>query len=111
MLDIGTDLDLAARRLIFAVQADVVRWCEMPQLDPELVGALYLRVRDILRRSPADEEVIDELALAVFLTVSAWTADGDRIASILPALRRDIADAMHAAKTNPPNPQEKGELP
>jgi hypothetical protein len=109
MLDIGTDLDLAARRVIFAVQADVVRWCEMRQLDPELVGALYVRVRDILRRSPTDEELIDELALAVYLTVSAWTADTDRIASILPDLRRDIAESMHATKSTP-NPTEEGEL-
>lgn len=100
MFDIGTDLDLVARRLIVAVQDDVVRWCDVPRLEPELVGALYVRLRDILRTSPADDDLLDELALAVYLTVSAWTADGDRIASILPDLRCHIAESMQAANSH-----------
>ena len=91
------DTDLAARRLVRAVQDDLRRWQAVPQLEPELVAALYLRVREILSRWPnPDDGAIDELALAVYLTTSAWQPTPDRAASLLPILRRDIAEAMHA---------------
>lgn len=90
--------DLVARRLVHAVQDDLRRWQAVPRLEPELVAALYLRVREILGRWPSpDDGAIDELALAVYLTTSAWQPTRDRAASLLPILRRDIAEAMHAA--------------
>ena len=93
------DTDLVARRLVRAVQDDLRRWQAVPRLEPELVAALYLRVREILGRWPnPDDGAIDELALAVYLTTSAWQPTPDRAASLLPILRRDIAEAMHATK-------------
>ena len=93
------DTDLVARRLILAVQDDLRRWQAVPRLEPELVAALYLRVRDILARWPTpDDGAIDELALTVYLTASAWQPTPDRAATLLPILRRDIAEAMHATK-------------
>ena len=106
----GNDTDLAARRVVRAVQEDLRRWQAVPRLEPELVAALYLRVRDILARWPnPDEGAIDELALTVYLTTSAWQPTPDRAASLLPILRRDIAEAMRA--TNRIHENKEGEQP
>lgn len=98
MTDAANDNDLLARRLVRAVQEDLRHWLHVARLEPELVATLYLRVRDILRRgAPLDDAgALDELALAVYLTATAWQAPAPESASVIPVLRRDIAGVMNS---------------
>jgi hypothetical protein len=98
MTDAANDNDLLARRLIGAVQEDLRHWLHVARLEPELVATLYLRVRDILRRgAPRDDAgALDELALAVYLTATAWQPPAPDSASVIPILRRDIAGVMNS---------------
>jgi len=92
MTDAGNDNDLLARRLVRAVQEDLRHWFHVARLEPELVATLYLRVREILRRGGA----VDELALAVYLTATAWQQPAADSSAVIPILRRDIAGVMHS---------------
>lgn len=98
------DADLLARGLLRAVQDDLRRWLEVPQLDHELVAALYLRVIDVLGRRPGAEEkeAVDELALAIYLTASAWQSRSEPPVTLLSSLRQAIASAVITSTTKAP---------
>lgn len=97
--------DELARQLILAVQEDLKTWYDVPRIESELIGALYLQLRDVMRRWTELDEAgaVDELALAVYLTATAWQSPADQPTALLPLLRRDIAEAMRA--------QSKGDRP
>lgn len=80
-----------ARKLVRAVQEDLRLWLNVPRLEPELIANLYLRIRDILRRDGA----LDELALAVYLTATAWQPSAPESASVIPTLRRDLETVIN----------------
>jgi len=92
------DDDLMARQLVRAVQEDLRLWLNVPRLEPELIANLYLRIRDILRRDGA----LDELALAVYLTATAWQPSVPESASVIPTLRRDLETVINAKGENNP---------
>ena len=55
-------LDLLARHVILAAEEDLRRSLRDVRLDPELLGTLYLRVREVLERSELDDAATaDEL--------------------------------------------------
>ncbi len=87
-----------ARQLVRAVQEDLRLWLNVPRLEPELIANLYLRIRDILRRDGA----LDELALAVYLTATAWQPSVPESASVIPTLRRDLETVINAKGENNP---------
>ena len=89
-------LDLLTRRLMRAAEEDVRSWLGVPQLDHELLGALYVRLREVLERSaiPSDDDTVQELALAIYLTASAWQSKSDAPVDLLVSLRREIATTL-----------------
>jgi hypothetical protein len=89
-------LDLLARRLMRAAEEDLRSWLGVAQLDHELLGALYLRLREVLERSakPDDDDTVQELALAIYLTASAWQSKSDAPVDLLVSLRREISKTL-----------------
>lgn len=91
-------LDRLARRLIQAVEKDVRGFLGVPRLEQELVGILYLRLRNLVDSCETDGAV-DELALAIFLTVSAWQSPADPPVDLLPSLHQTIGATLAAELT------------
>ena len=63
------------------------------QLDTDFLGALYLRVREVLERtSPAiDEDAIEDVVLTIYLTAAAWQLRADPPLSLLSSLHSVVA--------------------
>lgn len=89
-------LDLLARLLIRGAEENLRSWLGVAQLDHELLGALYLRLREVLQRSstPIDEDTVQELALAIYLTASAWQSKSDAPVDLLVSLQREISKTL-----------------
>lgn len=90
-------LDLLTRRIIRASEEDLRHWLGVVQLDRDLLGTLYLQVRAALDRcqSPDDAVAVEELALTMLLTVSAWRTGNEGSAeTILSALHRAISTTL-----------------
>jgi len=89
-------IDEVARRLILGVQEELRAAHCTPPLDRELISLLYLRTRDALVKGgkPADDGAIDELALTMYLTISAWQSPTKFPVTILSSLRRHIANVL-----------------
>lgn len=102
------ELDSCSRRLIEAISGDLRSWFEPAQFEPELIGALYVRLRQILERWPqgSDEELIEELALTVYLTAAAWDPANQPHLASLDSFRVNIARALGSNSTSRPLPAE-----
>lgn len=90
-------LDLLARRLMHATEEDLRRWLQVTQLDYELLGTLYLRVRETLERAEPvlDDDAIEELVLTIYLTASAWQSRSEAPTDVLLSLRSAIAETLN----------------
>lgn len=88
-------IDLLARRLMRAAEEDLRSWLAVSRLDQDLLGALYLRLLEVLQRSDAsDDDTVEELTLAIYLTASAWQSKSDAPVDLLVALRREISKTL-----------------
>lgn len=92
--DPGT-YDRLARRLIQSVEKDLREFLGVPRLEQELVAILYLRLRHLVEACDEDGAV-DELALAIFLTASAWQANDEPPVDLLPSLHQNIGATLTA---------------
>lgn len=90
------ELDAVARRLIRAAEEDLRRWIGSAHLDNDFLGALYLRVREVLERGqPADDEAtVDDVALTIYLTASAWQAGHEPPLALLSSLHYAIGKTL-----------------
>lgn len=103
------NLDFLSRRLIQAAKGDLGAYLGSAALEQELVGALYSLVRDVLRQwhPPATlgaqekGKLVDELALAIYLTAAAWQSADAHTLELLPSLRRTLAIALGAPDGHP----------
>jgi hypothetical protein len=90
-------LDVVARRLIAAAEDDLRRCVAVRDLDSDLLGALYLSVLETLERQvTCDEAAIDDIALTIYLTVSAWQPNSAPPLQLLASLHKVIAVALAA---------------
>ena len=105
-------LDLLTRRIIRASEEDLRHWLGVVQLDRDLLSTLYLQVRAALDRcqSPDDAVAVEELALTMLLTASAWcTGNQGSAETILSALHRaiiatlslEVSDRSHSGSDQP----------
>lgn len=84
-------LDLLARRIMRAAEEDLRHWLGIAQLDHELLGELYIRVRETLERCPmTDRADVEELALTIYLTASAWQSKSEAPVELLLSLHQVI---------------------
>ena len=82
-------LDCLARRLVQGSEERLRKFLAVDHLDPALVALIYLHVRGVIERC-AEEDAVDELALAIYLTAAAWQASDDPPVDLLPALHTVI---------------------
>ncbi len=92
-------LDLLARQVIRAGEEDLRRGLGDVQIDRELLGALYLRVREVLERSDTDDvATAEELAMAIYFTASAWQPNGDAPVELLMSLHQVVSRTLEEMK-------------
>ena|SRR6266498_6128729 len=92
-------LDLLARQVIRAGEEDLRRGLGDVQIDRELLGALYLRVREVLERSDTDDvATAEELAMAIYFTASAWQPNGDTPVELLMSLHQVVSRTLEEMK-------------
>lgn len=90
-------LDVVARRVIRAAEEDFRQWIAVRDLDSDLLGTLYLRVLETLeRQTRCDEAAVDDVALTIYLTISAWQPDGAPPLHLLTSLHRVVAATLAA---------------
>ncbi len=82
-------LDSLARRFVQGSEKYVRKFLAVEQLDPALVAIMYLHVRGVIERCE-EEDAVDELALAIYLTAATWQASDDPPVDLLPALHTVI---------------------
>lgn len=98
----GEEINSRARHLIRAAEGDLRRYLGLERLGVELVGELYIRVRNVLVRNLQDEagdslstvQLIDDLALAIFLAVVQNEARDSEAPNLLVGLRRSLTRAL-----------------
>lgn len=95
-LDSST-LDHVARRVVRDSEADLRRFLGVDRLEPELVALIYLHVRGVVERCHEDEAV-DELALAIYLTAAAWHSNPEPPVDLITELHGVISRVL---KTEP----------
>lgn len=97
-----SSVDVKARLLLHATEGDLRKHLGSPRLDVDLVGDLYVRIRDVLARAePAGperhhhaEQLVDDLALAVYLAVVAKDSRHAAGPGLLVELRRSLEKAI-----------------
>jgi hypothetical protein len=87
-------LDVVARRLIRASEESLLRWMNVRQIDNDLLGALYLRVREVLDRETWDEQMVEDVTLTIYLTASAWQSPDETPLEFLSSLHEVIAKTL-----------------
>lgn len=92
-------LDQVARRLVHDVEEDLRSFLRLDRLDPQLVALLYLQVRGVIERC-GDADAIDELALAIYLTASAWQSSPEPPVDFLTAVHSVISRTLASESTN-----------
>lgn len=103
-------LDAMARRLIRAAEEDLRGWIGVRQLDNDLLGTLYLRVREVLENgeSAGDQAKVDDVALTIYLTASAWQSAGKPPLALLSSLHHVIAKTLaHESSATSPAEGER----
>jgi hypothetical protein len=87
--------DLLVRRVIRAAEEDLRSWLVVGHLDHEFLGALYLRLLEVMERSRTlDDDTVEELALAIYITASAWQTKIDAPVDLLVSLRSGISKTL-----------------
>jgi cytochrome c6 len=73
------------------------------QIDNDLLGTLYLSVREVLERGqPAgDDATVDDVALTIYLTVSAWQAGPQPPLALLESLHQVISRTIKEESMKP----------
>lgn len=91
-----TELDIVARRLIRASEGDLRRWIGVARLDNDLLGTLYLRVRELLEQGQEadDDDLAEDVTLTMYLTAAAWKMRDDPQLELLPALRQMLSSIL-----------------
>ena len=89
-------VDTVARRLIRATEEDLRRSIGSAQLDNDFLAVLYLRVREILERGYRvdDEATVDDVALTIYLTASAWRGGNAPPLALLSSLHQVIGKSI-----------------
>jgi len=97
------ELDAVARRLICAAEEDLRRWLGSAQIDNDFLGMIYLRVREALERNPSadTEAIVDDIALTIYLTASAWQGGPEAPLAILPSLHEVIRETIKEESMKP----------
>ena len=90
----GQALDVVARRLIRASEEGLRHWMGVSRLDTDLLGALYLRVREVLDRDKWDEDIVEDITLTMFLTASAWQSCDEPSLDVLTTLHEVIGKTL-----------------
>jgi hypothetical protein len=98
----GEEIDRLARRLIRAAEPGIREHLGLTRLDVDLVGDLYVRIRNILIRnrteqaSPMDDlsGLVDEIALTIFMTSVADDAGAKAEPELLVELRRSLETVL-----------------
>ena len=82
--------------MIRAAEEDLRRWIAPGQLDNDFLAMLYLRVREALERSRPDDgdAIVDDVALVIYLTASAWQPANAPPLALLSSLHRVIAKTL-----------------
>jgi hypothetical protein len=95
-------LDVVARRMIRAAEEGLRRWIGVRQIDNDLLGTLYLRVREVLEggQSSDDDGLVEDIKLTIYLTASAWQSGGepplDFLSSLHQVIARTLSEDSHA---------------
>jgi hypothetical protein len=92
-------LDVSARRLIRATEEPLRRWIGVQQLDNDLLGALYLRVLEALERGQSASGAVEDIALTIYLTASAWQSRQEPPLQLLSSLHEVIAKTLSDEST------------
>jgi hypothetical protein len=96
-------LDLLARHVILASEDDLRSSLRGVRLDAELLGTLYLRVREVLERSELNDlATAEELAMAIYFTATAWQPEGDAPVELLLSLHGVISRTLEQMKEGKP---------
>lgn len=111
-----TDLDLWSRQLLRAAAPDLRRALGVERLDRSLVSEIYLRVLEVLSRlegSPGEEatraeELVEELALAIYLATAANRLENGAKPELLASLQRTLARAVTREPSNAPKDADSG---
>jgi hypothetical protein len=89
-------LDVVARRMIHAAEEGLRRWIGAGQIDNDLLGTLYLRVREVLEGGQLSDRdgLVDDITLIIYLTASTWQSGGEPPLDFLSSLRQAIARTL-----------------
>ncbi len=98
-------LDHLTRRIIQSAEKDLRGFLQVPKLEQELVAILYLRLRQLVEDCEIDGAA-DEIALAIYLTASAWEASAEPPLDVLNSLHRTIGATLEAELKPLPNWKE-----
>ncbi len=102
-----TEFDVQARMLIRASAPMLRQWLGAARLDHSLIGTLYLRQRSILENwcltvgadSHSHKQLIEQLAVAIYLTAAAWQTGLQPDVCLLSSLREIVAAGLPAPET------------
>jgi hypothetical protein len=92
----AASLDHLSRRVIRDVEVDLRDALRVGHLENEFVSALYLATRGVLERGgdSLDIALVDELALTLYLTASAWLGRDDSAIELLASLHRTLCKTL-----------------
>jgi hypothetical protein len=96
-------LDSTARSVISAVEHDLRRLVGDQQINPDLIGELFLLTRETLRRvgpSASSSDCAHELALTVYLSAVMREPDSGVAPDVLATLRSTIHRALESATSS-----------
>jgi hypothetical protein len=92
--DAAKDLDARARCLMTAVEPVLRQHLGAQRMDSSLIGELYLRVREVLARNDtqprAGDELIDELAMTIYLVEATRAPDTEEPTALLVSLKQAL---------------------
>jgi len=103
----STKFDCQARMLIRASAPMLRQWLGAAQLDQSLIATLYLRQRSVLENwcqtveadNHSHQQLIEQLAVAIYLTAAAWQTGLRPDVCFLSSLREIVAAGLPAPET------------
>ena len=96
----AASVDHLSRRVVRDIEEDLRNALAVAHLDSDLVSALYLDAREVLGHSDdvVDVAVVDELALTLYLTASAWLGRQETSVCLLAALHQTLCKTLATGK-------------
>ncbi|MEO6487687.1 MAG: hypothetical protein ABIO78_07095 [Thermoanaerobaculia bacterium] len=94
--------------MLIRASAPMLRqWLGAARLDQSLIGTLYLRQRSILENwyatvagdNHSHEQLVEQLAVAIYLTAAAWQTGSQPDVRLLSSLREIVAARLRAPET------------